>query len=103
MNSRINTEASGFATVGEEDERGPELDAVRAAERLAAAVFDLDVANAGTRAQRARDQRLGGAAMTAPRAAELEQGRAGERVDGVASRLASGSIDLEVHGIPRGK
>jgi hypothetical protein len=92
-------EASGFTAVGEEHKGRPELDAVRAAKRLAAAVLDLDVANAGMCFQRVRDHRPGGAAVTAPGVAELEQRRAGQGIDRNAARLARGSIDLRVHGI----
>jgi len=53
--------------------------------------------NAGMGVERALNQRLGGTAMTAPRAAELEQRRAGERVDLGACRLVRGSIDLRFH------
>ena len=68
----------GFLSIVEKDQGRPELDAERAAERQAAAVFDLDVPDAGMRGESRGDQRLGRAAMAAPRAAELEQRRAGQ-------------------------
>src|SRR6185369_2729600 len=79
-----------LAAVGEEHERRPELDAERTAERPAAAILDLDVANAAVRLERRRDRRLRSAAVAAPRRAEFEQRRSGKRVDFGARRLAHG-------------
>jgi hypothetical protein len=68
----------------------PELDAVRATERQAAAVFDLEMADAALAGQSGRDQRLRAPAVAAPRGAEFEQRRSGERIDLGARRLAAG-------------
>ncbi len=52
----------------------------RAAQPLAAGVGDLEVAHAGMLGERARQKRLRGAAVAAPRAAELHQRGPGQRV-----------------------
>ena len=70
-----------LAAVAQEDEGRPQLDAERAPERPAAAVFDADVAQRRAVGDCRGDQRPRGAAPAAPARAELEDGRAGERVD----------------------
>src|SRR5688500_20248110 len=50
--------ASDFASVLQEHQRRPQLDAERTAERLAAAVFHLDVKHARVRGERTLPQRL---------------------------------------------
>ena len=94
-------QARGLATVGEEDERRPELDAERPTERLHASVFHANVANALVRGQRRGDQRLSGATVAAPRGAELEQGRPGERVDRGAGRFAGSRTRFGSHRVER--
>ena len=94
-------QASRFAAVAQEDQRRPELDAVRAAERLAAAVFDLEVADAASvTGERARDQRLRGAAVAAPRTCRIRaaSGRRARRSRRVSARREDVSM-LRVHGI----
>src|SRR5471032_2121317 len=67
--------------VVEEDQRWPKFDPERAAERAAAAVLDLQMPDAGVVLESLCDQRLGSAAIAAPRGAELDHRRPTERVD----------------------
>ena len=77
-------------------------DAERPAERPPAAVFHADVANTPVRGQRCGDQRLRGATVAAPRGAEFEQGRSGERVDLRAGRFAGSEAEQsESHRVER--
>ena len=79
--SRGRTRRAASLAVGEEDQRRPELDAVRAAERLAAAVFDLDVADAGTGLERAARSAAGrrGSGRTTCCRTRAASGRRGRR------------------------
>jgi hypothetical protein len=73
--------ASNLGAVLEHDDGWPQLDLERAAERTAGAVLDLDVLRIRVILERARDQRLAGAALATPVGAEVESDEAGQRVD----------------------
>src|SRR5262249_4986053 len=65
----------------QETQRRPQFHAERAAEAPPAGIGDLDVANNGMVGKRLGDERLCAAAIAAPGAAELQEGRARERID----------------------
>src|SRR5262249_9821518 len=71
--------------VAHEDEGRPELDAEAAAQRPAGAVFDPDVTNVGMGGEQRLQDRFEGAAMAAPRGAELDDYEADQGVDLFAS------------------
>src|SRR5512138_815505 len=91
-------EPSDFVSRFEKDQRGPQLDAIRASERAAAAVFDLDVRHGGEIFERRFDERLCGETMTAPRCPELENQRASPRIDLGAGGLGGFEGRAEWHG-----
>ena len=81
-----------FAAVAEEDERRPELDPERPAERLAGPVLDLDVLDLGVVFEQRGDLGRDRPAVAAPGRAELQQDRA--RSSG-RSRPASARLSVK--------
>src|SRR5690606_28292698 len=79
-------EASDFATVAQEDERRPQLDAERASEPPPRSVLDLQVPHVGGLGQRRPEQRLRTVAVPAPGRAELDERCTRQRVDFFARR-----------------
>ena len=67
--------------VVEENQRRPEFDPERAAERTAAAILDLQMPDTGVVLEGLRNQRLGSTTIAAPGSAEFDHRRPGERVD----------------------
>jgi hypothetical protein len=94
-------EACDLLAVFEENQCGPELDAKRAPKPPAAGVGDLDMANARVVLKGRAEQRLGGAAVTAPGAAELKERGPLERVDLGARGLGFGIGRIHCHAVPR--
>src|SRR3954447_19013195 len=80
----------GFLAVAQENQRRPELNAEGAPETPPACVRDLDMAHVGMRRECLGDRRFRPATPAAPGTAELEQRRAGERVDFAAPGLDLG-------------
>ena len=76
-----------FATLADEDQSRPQLDAEGAPKPLAGAVFDLDVANPGMPLDRARDQRLRASADPAPDRPEFQQQRPSRCIDHRSSEI----------------
>lgn len=86
---RRTNDAGDLFSVFEDDERGPQFHAERAAERAAGAVFDFEVRERAV-CERFGDRGLGALAIAAPVGAEFEDERAGAGVDLGARGLLDG-------------